>query len=82
VDAFCKIIFRRRIGLMKHTRRPVAGLYIFISVFSLLFLGGCIHWFWDKGDHRCADRPAGAINSENPEKNCDEHRGANPGEYH
>ena len=67
---------------MKYVGRIMAGSYIVISVFSLLFLGGCMHWFWDKGDHRCADRQAGAGSSGQHEKNCDEHRGPNQGEYH
>jgi len=67
---------------MKYARRIRSGFYIAISVFSLLFLGGCMHWFWDKGDHRCADRKTGGGSSGYHEKNCDEHHEANPGEYH
>jgi len=58
---------------MDHSRRMMVDFYIVISVFSLLFLGGCVHWFWDKGDHRCAARPTDAGSSGSHEENCKEY---------
>ena len=57
---------------MEYARRMMVGFYIMVSIFSLLFLGGCMHWFWDKGDHRCAVRQIDTGSSGSHEKNCEE----------
>jgi len=67
---------------MEYARRIPAGFYILISVLSLLLLGGCVRWIWDKGDRRDSSDRGDIGGKWHNEKNQGEHHEENQSERH